>query len=268
MNQRDQLSENLEDAFMALFMESIAEHEGEKLLEENEQLKSDVAFKAPPELDRRCLRTINKVKRRKRILRISKKAYRVFSKFSVAAIIALMLFTSAYAAFPSVRVSTLNLLIEVSDISTSLTFVDSNSINSAANSVETPSSSVQEGSMTIAGYVLPKSITSGRRLVSESSDTFSSTAIYEGANGSLIIISVRSGEGTATNVNTEDTHQIENLNSDSFKGVIAEQEMNVTAGIADTNRYSFITFHFEGISFASAEEIVYEFINLNQGDKQ
>ena len=38
------------------------------------------------------------------------------------------LFTSAYAAFPEVRISTLNLLIEVSDISTELSFVDNSDI--------------------------------------------------------------------------------------------------------------------------------------------
>ena len=79
MNQRDQLLENFEDAFMALFMANIAEHEGKGFLEENERLKRGADCKVPPELDRRCLRTINRVDRRKRALHTGKKIYRVFA---------------------------------------------------------------------------------------------------------------------------------------------------------------------------------------------
>ena len=95
-------------------MESVVEYEGNQIQKEIEQFNNNPNFSVPPELDRRCLRTINKITRRKRALRTGKKVYRVFSKFSVAAVNAMALFTSAYAAFPEVRISTLNLLIEVS----------------------------------------------------------------------------------------------------------------------------------------------------------
>ena len=263
MNQRDQLVENFEDAFMALFMADVAEHEGEKFLEENERLKNDADFKVPPELDRRCLRTINKIARRKRALHTGKKVYRVFSKFSVAAVIALALFTSAYAAFPAVRVSTLNLLIEVSDIATELSFSDADGANNETNIVETPGVSAPDGAMTIAGYVLPESIIRGRRLVSESNDAFSSVVVYEGTDGSLIIISVQLGASSIANVNTEDALQIDSLNDNGYNGVIAEQEASVTASIADIEKTNFISFQFEGVSFASSVEIINEFVTLN-----
>lgn len=100
MNQHEQLVENYEDALFKLLMEAVIEHEGKQIQEEIDRLNSDPSFSVPPELDRRCLRTINKTTRRKRALHTGKKVYRVFSKFSVAAVIALALFTSAYAAFP------------------------------------------------------------------------------------------------------------------------------------------------------------------------
>ena len=263
MDLREQLVENFEDAFMALFMADVAEYEGEKFLKENERLKNDAGFKVPPELDRRCLRTINKIARQKRALRTGKKVYRVFSKLSVAAVIALALFTSAYAAFPAVRVSTLNLLIEVSDVATELTFGNAESANKEANSVETPGTSVPNGALTIAGYSLPESITAERSLVMESNDSFSSTFMYEGTDGSTIIITVQTGSDSVTNVNTEDALQIQNLIEDGYRGVVAEQDMCVTACIADVKKTNFIVFQFEGVGFTASVEIINEFITLN-----
>lgn len=263
MNQRDQLLENFEDAFMALFMANIAEHEGKGFLEENERLKNDADFKVPPELDRRCLRTINRVDRRKRTLYTGKKVYRVFSKFSVAAVIALVLFTSAYAAFPAVRVSTLNLLIEVSDIATELTFGDSDDTNNESDSIETPSDSVPEDALTIAGYVIPESITSKYELTNESDNQFSTRASFGSVDGSTIRISVQSGEGNTVNVNTEDAIAVQRLNVGYFEGVITQQDEVVVASIADLNKVQFILVTFVGVDFLSAINIVNEFLDVN-----
>lgn len=263
MNQRDKLVENFEDAFMALFMADVAEHEGEKFLEENERLKNDADFKVPPELDRRCLRTINKISRRKRALRTGKKVYRVFSKFSVAAVIALALFTSAYAAFPAVRVSTLNLLIEVSDISTELTFGDADGASNETNSVETPDVSVPDGAMTIAGYVLPESITDNYNLVDEGSDQVGAWITLDGQGDSLINVEVQHGEGRAININTEDATAIERIDVGGFEGFITEQGDMIIAGIADITKTNFVLFTFVGTDFAEASEITYGFLSVN-----
>ena len=79
--------------------------------------------------------------------------------------------------------------------------------------------------MTAAGYMLPESITAGRNLVRQSA----STSMYEGADGSIIIISVQQGVKHSQQCNTENAIQIENLNSGGYKGVIADQEDSVTA---------------------------------------
>lgn len=268
MNQRDKLVENFEDAFMALFMADVAEHEGEKFLEENERLKNDADFKVPPELDRRCLRTINKITRRKRALRTGKKVYRVFSKFSVAAVIALALFTSAYAAFPEVRISTLNLLIEVSDIATELSFGDADGPNDEANSVETPGVSAPDGAMTIAGYVLPESITDNYNLVDEGNSQFASWALYSGNDGSSLNIDVQVGEQNVVNVNTEDAIAVKEVNIGNFEGIIIQQSEAVILGVADMYKSNFIVATFIGIDFISATDIAKEFLMVNQGEIQ
>lgn len=264
MNQRDRLVENFEDAFMALFMADVAEHEGERFLEENERLKNDADFKVPPELDRRCLRTINKITRRKRALCTGRKVYRVFSKFSVAAVIALALFTSAYAAFPEVRVSTLNLLIEVSDIATELSFGDADGASNNANSVETPGASVQDGAMTIAGYVLPESIADNYELVDEGSDQFAAWASLGNDSNSLIYIEIQNGEGNSVNINTENAIASEIINEGRFQSVVSQQENGIIiAGIADIKRTNFIYITFEGINFESAVSTITDFLEEN-----
>lgn len=59
MTHHEKLVERYEDALFALMMEDVAETEGEKLQELNEQLKCDPAAEIPEELDERCIRTIN-----------------------------------------------------------------------------------------------------------------------------------------------------------------------------------------------------------------
>ena len=263
MNQRDQLVENFEDAFMALFMADVAEHEGEEFLEENERLKNDADFKVPPELDRRCLRTINKITRRKRALHTGKKVYRVFSKFSVAAVIALALFTSAYAAFPEIRVSTLNLLIDISDIATELKFGNSDDTDKEADSVEPSSTFMPDGAITFAGYVVPESITNNYRMVDEGSDQFASWVSISNDSGSLIYIEIQRGEGNSVNINTENAVAIEKIDIEGYKGLITEQDNMVIASVADITKTNFILITFVGTDVTEAIGITYDFLSAN-----
>ena len=255
MNRREQIVENFEDAFMSLFMADIAEYEGQKFIGENERLKNDPNFKVPPELDRRCLRTINKTERKKRIRSTGKKIYRVFSKLSVAAVIALMLFTSAYAAFPSVRAATLNLLIQVSDVATELTFAnESNELNVTS----IPSDSALYADMDIAGYVLPDSITSNYELTDKGSDQAGSWVLFKGADDALIAFEVQQGKKNAVYINTENAVNSETINISQFQSVISQQESGVViGGIADNSNTDFILVTFEKIDF---EEAVGNFI--------
>ena len=263
MNQHEQLVENYEDALFKLLMEAVIQHEGKEIQEEIDRLNSDPNFSVPPELDRRCLHTINRVDRRKRALRTGKKIYRVFSKFSVAAVIALVLFTSAYAAFPAVRVSTLNLLIEVSDIATELTFGDSDDANNEADSIETPSDSAPEDALTIAGYVIPQSITSKYELFDESTSQFFSWASLRSGDGSTISIDIQVGEGRAVNINTEDADSVQEVNMGHFEGIIVQHNAAVIVGVADTDKLNFIVITFTDIDFESAINMTNDFISVN-----
>ncbi len=51
---------NDEEMTFALLMNTVAELEGKRLLQENERLKSDPAAAVPPEIDQKCMETIKK----------------------------------------------------------------------------------------------------------------------------------------------------------------------------------------------------------------
>ena len=60
MTRHEELQDNYEDALFALLMDEFAEREGERLLEENERLKSDPDIVISDELDRQCIKKINR----------------------------------------------------------------------------------------------------------------------------------------------------------------------------------------------------------------
>lgn len=115
MTHHEKLVERYEDALFALMMEDVAETEGEKLQELNEQLKRDPAAEIPKELDERCIRTIRTEFGKKNFRSARRGAVRVFRVISAATLIMMLLFTTAFAASPSFRTQTLTALVEMFD---------------------------------------------------------------------------------------------------------------------------------------------------------
>lgn len=151
MTRKEKLRDNYEDALFALLMESVMEEEGKKLLQENERLKADPEFEVPEEASRRCVKAIKKAFAKKNGKAAGKAIYRTFSKVAVLAVLCGLLFTAAYAAIPDVRVKTLNLLIETSDVTTRLTIAGE---GSAAN-MGKPRPGAAEGGVILLRYQFP-----------------------------------------------------------------------------------------------------------------
>lgn len=131
MTHHEKLVEQYEDALFALMMENVAETEGEKLQELNEQLKRDPAAEIPKELDERCIRTIRTEFGKKNFRYVRCGAVRVFRVISAATLIMMLLFTTAFAASPTFRTQTLTALVEMFDDHGEIRFSD------AANSAKT-----------------------------------------------------------------------------------------------------------------------------------
>lgn len=122
MKNRNQLMEDYEDIKFALLMESVAQQQGEVLLEENERLKNDPNFAVPEESTRRNLRLIRHTFLRQELAGVGRAAMKVLNKVAMFVLIATAFFTTAFAAFPQFRADTLNLLLEVFEDRTTISF--------------------------------------------------------------------------------------------------------------------------------------------------
>ena len=111
MSESNNVYENFEDALFRLFMDRVAVVEGERLLRENEELKSDPDAAVPEDVQQRCLQSIRKGISRRDRKAAGRTAQKIVRFLPLAAIIALLMGLVAYAAFPAFRASVLNLLM-------------------------------------------------------------------------------------------------------------------------------------------------------------
>ena len=182
MTRHEQLVENYENALFELLMEDIIEYEGEKIEKECEQLRNAPEFSIPPEMDRRCLKTIARACQKKRYRQLGEKAYKALSTAAVIVLVVLVLFTSAYAAFPPVRTGVLNLLIEMSDFATTMRLEDNISTDLMSGGEKSL------GKYTYSG--IPNEFT----LMSSNETSVSSMNYYENSFGAYICISILQAE--------------------------------------------------------------------------
>ena len=119
MNEDERLYEQYEDAFFALLMNRVAEANGKELMQKNEELLADPNAAIPESLNKRCLHTIEKSYRKARIQKAAKKTLRTLNRVALWILIPLFMFVGVFAASETVRVKTLNYLVETFDFGTS-----------------------------------------------------------------------------------------------------------------------------------------------------
>lgn len=122
MNEQEDLYAQYEDAFFALLMNEVAEAEGQELLKKNEQLLADPNAAVPEAVSKRCLRTIEKSCRKARFQRNKQTMLRKLNRVALWILVPLLLFVGVFAASETVRVKTLNYLIEEFDVGTAFFF--------------------------------------------------------------------------------------------------------------------------------------------------
>lgn len=229
MTRHEQLVENYENALFELLMEDIIEYEGEKIEKECEQLRNAPEFSIPPEMDRRCLKTIARACQKKRYRQLGEKAYKALSTAAVVVLVVLVLFTSAYAAFPSVRTGVLNLLIEMSDVATTMRLEDNISTD------------LMSGGEKSLGHYTYSGIPDGFTLMSSTETSVSSRDYYENGLGGYISISITQGEDTKLKVNTEDAASVSEITVAGCTGLLIVREDVTILALADSYTGMFIT---------------------------
>ena len=122
MNEQEDLYAQYEDAFFALLMNEVAEAEGQELLKKNEQLLADPNAAVPEAVSKRCLHTIEKSCRKARFQRNMQTVLRKLNRVALWILVPMLLFVGVFAASETVRVKTLNYLIEEFDVGTAFFF--------------------------------------------------------------------------------------------------------------------------------------------------
>lgn len=122
MTRRDMLMEQYEDALFALMMDELAETKGRSALAENRRLQESGEPAIPEAVRRRCRSAIDRGAAEKRLRRAGKSFARIVTRVAVVALVAMLLFTTAFAASEDFRVKTLNMVMEVFDDRVELRF--------------------------------------------------------------------------------------------------------------------------------------------------
>lgn len=233
--------ENYEDALFALLMDEVAQEEGRKLLEENQRLRQDPAAAVPADLDQRCMRTIKQAFAKSGRRRAGQTAYRVFQKAAVAAVIAILLMTTAFAAFPEVRIKTINFLIEMSDKAASITMSNLAGV---------------DGGSLMNRFRLPE-LPEGFALTDEGNDIVTAWAVYSNDAGATIRFEIINAVGTRYNVDTENA-EVENITIHGFEGMLIEKNESITVVWGDTVQNCFVSVDCKGLDKADVWRMAQE----------
>ncbi len=226
MTRREELFESYEDALFALLMDAYAEQEGQRLLAENERLRRDPTVAIPADVDARCRKVIRHAFSRQRRQARSRVVWRVLGKAAVVAMIAILLFTIAVAAIPELRVRTLNLLIEVSDVATTLIMEETGEAAAAG-----ADGSASDG-QALRGYQMPE-IPAGYTVVSEVNNSYESCIQYVNDAGAVIYLSVSNGS-ISTSVDTEDA-TTEMIQIHGYDGLLIIESDHISYVWGDTD---------------------------------
>jgi len=234
MTERERLIEDYENAYFAVLMHDLAEHEGKQLIVENEKLRNDPLFSVPKSVQMRAIKTIRNAFKREKCLSVVKCSKRLVSTAAVFFLIISALFTTAYSAVPEVRAATLNLLIKVSDVSTLLTMSSEND-QDITNDFS--------GDDTLMGYALPNLPHGYDLLYQEAIPGQSATRYYNDSEENYICISIVSGNEHTLSIDSENAISTQQVYINGFKGLLINKNDRTCVTIADTDRGYFVSIY-------------------------
>lgn len=219
MSRREQLQEQYEDALFALMMDDVATAEGKKYLEENERLKNDPEAAVPEEVSRECLRTIRREFAKRKARAAGRVTAKVFGRVAMAAGVAAMLFTAAFAASETVRVNTMNLVVQVFGESTDFYFGKSQTTG-------------------ISPQVTVGWLPDGYTLEDQSRDDTGAWYLYRKSENESIIIKYISGDGVVLSADTENA-ETENIQINNVQALLITKgdERHIVWGTADKSAF-------------------------------
>lgn len=239
MNRREELLEQYEDAYFALLMDEVAEKEGMRLEKLNISLLNDPTAEVPAVVNRKCLKTIKKyfsLQDRKRRLNTGK---RIFANISSIIFIIILVGTTALAASPELRTSTLNLLISAEKKYTELTMREN-----LSGQQSTPTSILHDQ----AEYFNNIEIGWFPRGFECTNYSFNHFAEFSNGNGLFISISIMNGTSTSQ-IDTENADDVSYITINGLISMRVIKDEEITTVLMDEKQGVFIyLWTSEGIS--------------------
>lgn len=231
MTTRELLEEQYEDALFALLMDDFSVEQGKTALEENERLKADPDAAVPLPVQQRCLKLISKQYSKRQFRAAGRAFYKVVNKVAIVALAAMLLFTTAFAASPSFRLSTLNLVID--------TFNDRTNLQLLTDTAESQSSTGYE----ITANWLP----AGYELISETHDDRGAYNLYKAQTGEIMQINIAFKEGMIVSIDTEDAF-VESIEVQGMPGLLSLKDNNYQIAWTDESEGLLWTIYGENIA--------------------
>ena len=232
MTTREQLEEQYEDAYFALLMHKIAEQDGARLERLNGELQNDPAAAVPEEIDRKCLKTIDRYFAQKRHTGYWRTSKKILGRVGIVAAIIMLLFTTAFALSEEFRVTALNLLITIEEKYTELHMEETEDPTADSASVTTDTSTGSDYFDDLEIGWMPEGYTC-------TANSPNSLYGFENDSGDAYIINRANGT-TNMSIDTEDAESVENIVINGLETLRVTKQGCINTVMMDTEHGIFI----------------------------
>lgn len=230
MTIREEKIERYEEALFILWADEVALQEGRDLERENAALHLDANFRAPEEVVRRGRELISRKLAARTARSVGRRAWKFVHTAALVCLFTTLAFSAAFAASPSFRANTLNLVIETFDEGTRFQFTSSNDINDF------------DISWLPEKFILKNQNHNNLKVWKE----------YESPSEAYISVYLAKGVGTTHDLDTEDA-TVDNIEIQGIPSIIATKENCVQILLTPKETNYFIQITSSGVS---KEEII------------
>ena len=232
MTRLDYLQDQYEDAYFALVMHEVAEQEGVRLEKLNEELQNDSAAAVPEEIDRKCLKTIDRYFAKKRHAGYWQTSKKILGRVGIVAAIIMLLFTTAFALSEQFRVNTLNLLITIEEKYTELHMEEAEDSTAGSASVTTDNSAGSNYFDDLEIGWMPEGYTCTMNYPNKMYG-------FENDSGDAYVINRANGTSNMS-IDTEDAESVENIVINGLETLRVTKQGCINTVMMDTEHGIFI----------------------------
>lgn len=248
MTRLDYLQDQYEDAYFALLMHEVAEQEGVRLEKLNEELQNDPAAAVPEEIDRKCLKTIDRYFAQKRHAGYWRTSQKILGRVGIVAAIIMLLFTTAFALSEEFRVTALNLLITIEEKYTELHMEETEDPTADSASVTADTSTGSDYFDDLEIGWMPEGYTCTMNYPNKMYG-------FENDSGDAYVINRANGTSNMS-IDTENAESVENIVINGLETLRVTKQGCINTVMMDTEHGIFIrVWTSEGISLETNQKI-------------